>query len=256
MPSPGTDVALVTGATGGIGRAVTALLHDRGWTVAAADLTAPPASAGVHPMTVDVTDPVSVERLVDDVEQALGPIAVLVSVAGVLLPASLLDTTDAEWERTFDVNASGVFRLLRAVATRMVPRGRGSIVTVASNAGRVPRTGVAAYAASKAAAAQLTRCVGLELAEHGIRANVVCPGSTDTAMLRGLHRLDDTNGAAVSAAISAAIAGAPEQFRIGIPLGRVAAPADVAEAVAYLASDAARHVTMQELYVDGGASLR
>jgi 2,3-dihydro-2,3-dihydroxybenzoate dehydrogenase len=103
---------------------------------------------------------------------------------------------------------------------------------------------MAAYAASKAAATLFTKCLGLELAEHGIRCNVVSPGSTDTAMQRGLQTLD------------AAVAGDLGRYRVGIPLGRVADPADVADSVLFLASDRARHITMHDLYVDGGATLR
>ena len=141
-----------------------------------------------------------------------------------------------------------MFRVSRAVARRMVPRGAGSIVTVASNAGGVPRSGMAAYGASKAAAAMFTKSLGLELAPHGIRCNVVAPGSTDTPMLRGMWT--DERGA------EAVIGGDLETFKVGIPLGRIAAAQDVADAVAFLVSDRARHITMQVLYVDGGAALR
>ncbi|MGH3239893.1 MAG: SDR family oxidoreductase, partial [Spirillospora sp.] len=109
--------------------------------------------------------------------------------------------------------------------------------------GGVPRGGMAAYAASKAAAAHLTRCLGLEMAPHGVRCNIVSPGSTDTPMLRALGAGD-------------VIAGDAAAFRTGIPLGRIAAPADIAEAVLFLLSERARHITMHELYVDGGAALR
>jgi 2,3-dihydro-2,3-dihydroxybenzoate dehydrogenase len=126
-----------------------------------------------------------------------------------------------------------------------VPRGAGAIITVSSNAGGVPRTNMAAYAASKAAATMFTRCLGLELARSGIRCNVVSPGSTGTAMQQVL-----------GAAPEAVIAGDPGSYRVGIPLGRIADPADIADAVVFLASDQARHITMQDLYVDGGATLR
>jgi 2,3-dihydro-2,3-dihydroxybenzoate dehydrogenase len=101
---------------------------------------------------------------------------------------------------------------------------------------------MAAYAASKAAAAHFTKCLGLELASSGIRCNVVSPGTTDTRMLRGLDA-------------SSTVPGQPELFKVGIPLGRIADPCDIAAAVRFLASDQARHITMHDLYVDGGASL-
>jgi Enoyl-(Acyl carrier protein) reductase len=111
---------------------------------------------------------------------------------------------------------------------------------------------MAAYAASKAAVAAFTRCLGLELAAHGTRCNVVSPGSTDTPMLRALPAL--ATGSA-DTLLDACIAGAPERFRVGIPLGRVAQPADIAEAVLFLLTDRARHITVQELIIDGGATL-
>lgn len=107
---------------------------------------------------------------------------------------------------------------------------------------------MAAYAASKAAAAMFTKCLGLELARSGVRCNVVAPGSTDTPMQRALWNGPDAEQRVID--------GDPSTYRTGIPLGRIADPADIAETVAFLASDRARHITMQELYVDGGATLR
>jgi len=251
-------VAVVTGAAQGIGAEVAASLARRGAVVAAVDRNADGVRrlvARLHgdrlraqAWAVDVRDSTAVESMVDQVEGELGPIAVLVNVAGVLCLGPVTELSDDDWAVTFDVNATGVFRLCRAVARRMVARRSGTIITVGSNAAGVPRMHMAAYAASKAAATHFTRCLGLELAGHGIRCNVVAPGSTDTEMQRLLWT--DEHGE------SAVVAGSPATYRVGIPLGRLAQPEDVAEAVAFLASDRARHITMQELYVDGGASLR
>ncbi|WP_425963195.1 2,3-dihydro-2,3-dihydroxybenzoate dehydrogenase [Streptosporangium sp. DT93] len=230
-------IALVTGAGRGIGAAVARALTAAGATVAGLDLL-PGAD-----YRADVSDPAQVEAVVESVERELGPIGVLVNVAGVFSTGSVVDTDDARWERTLAVNAGGVFTVSRAVVRRMIARRSGTIVTVASNAAGVPRMDMAAYAASKAAAAMFTRCLGLEVAAHGIRCNVVSPGSTDTAMQQGLDR-------------DAVLRGDPDTFRVGIPLRRVADPGDIAEAVLFLASDRARHITMQDLYVDGGATLR
>ncbi|WCB95232.1 2,3-dihydro-2,3-dihydroxybenzoate dehydrogenase [Baekduia alba] len=251
-------VALVTGAAGGIGAAVVRTLAVRGAAVAAADRDGDAATALAEAVVadggtafgarVDVTDAAGVQRMVARTEAALGPLTVAVSVAGVLHAAPVVDTTDADWAATFAVNATGPFHLLRAAGRAMAPRGRGAIVVVGSNAASVPRAGMAAYAASKAAATMLARCAGLELAAAGVRCNVVSPGSTDTAMQDALW----PDGSAARRAVD----GSPEHFRVGIPLGRIAAPDDVAEAVAFLASDRARHITMHDLLVDGGATLK
>ncbi|MFI6323208.1 2,3-dihydro-2,3-dihydroxybenzoate dehydrogenase [Nonomuraea sp. NPDC050556] len=235
-------VALVSGATGGIGAAVVAALASAGAKVAACDLREPaPDGPGVQPYVVDVADGAAVRKVVDRVEREVGPIDICVNVAGILRPGGVLDYADDDWERTLAVNAGGVFHLSRHVAAAMAPRRRGAIVTVASNAARVPRAGLAAYAASKAAAQMFTQCLGLELAAYGIRCNVVAPGSTDTPMLAQLG--------------GDPIAGDPAAYRAGIPLGRIATPADVADAVCFLVSDQARHITLHTLVVDGGASL-
>lgn len=251
-------VAVVTGAGGGIGAAVVRSLAAHGAAVAAADLDGDRAAAVAAAVTAsggsafarrtDVTDPRAVEDLLDRAEAALGPVTVAVSVAGVLHAASLDDTTDDAWRATFAVNADGPFHLVRAAGRRMARRRHGAIVVVGSNAASVPRAGMAAYAASKAAATMLTRCVGLELAPSGVRCNVVSPGSTDTAMQDALW--------ADGSARRRALDGDPGSYRVGIPLGRIADPEDVADAVAFLASDRARHITMHDLLVDGGATLK
>jgi 2,3-dihydro-2,3-dihydroxybenzoate dehydrogenase len=248
-------VALVTGAGQGIGAAVARGLAEDGARVGVSDRDPDAAAAVAEEIGgaavgrgLDVTDREAVRGLVSGVEVDVGPIGILVNVAGVLHAGPVVDTDDDAWDHTFAVNTTGVFLVSRAVARRMVPRGAGSIVTVASNAAGIPRVGMAAYGASKAASASFTRSLGLELAPHGIRCNVVAPGSTDTAMQRALWT--DEGGEART------IAGDPATFKAGIPLGRIAAPEDVADAVRFLVSDRARHITMHDLYVDGGATLR
>lgn len=249
-------VAMITGAGQGIGAAVVRALVAEGAVVAAVDrnrggLDALVAGApAVRPYVLDVSDGQAVEEVVELIESQLGPIGVLVNVAGILRTAPVVELTDGDWADTFAVNSTGVFHTGRAVGRRMAARGRGAIVTVGSNAAGVPRAGMAAYAASKAAATMFTRCLGLELARSGVRCNVVSPGSTDTEMQRALWGED------AEAAERRVIEGDLGAWRVGIPLGRIAAPADIAEAVVFLASDRARHITMHDLYVDGGATLR
>ena len=242
-------IAFVTGAGGGIGAALVALLRAEGARVVASDLAAPALEGeDVWPAALDVTDSAAVDALVERVERDWGPIDHGVSMAGVLSTDLVLDTDDATWRRVFDVNTHGVFHVGRALGRVMAARGRGSIVTVGSNAAGVPRQAMAAYAASKAAAHMFTRCLGLELAPLGVRCNIVAPGSTLTPMQTGMWA--DESGAA------RVIAGQPEQFKAGIPLGKLATPEDIAQAVLFLLSDRAGHITMADIYVDGGATLR
>ncbi len=254
-------LAFVTGAGGGIGRQLVLQLRASGSRVVATDLRAPtfepdelaascPAAAtdSLICRPLDVADSAAVDRLVSQVESEVGEIDFGVNVAGVLARRLVVDTDDVTWRQVFAVNVDGVFHVSRALARAMTPRRQGSIVTVSSNAAGVPRHAMAAYAASKAASTMFTRCLGLELAPLGIRCNIVAPGSTLTPMQTTMW--DDADGQ------QRVIDGTPEVFRCGIPLGKMAAPADVADAVMFLLSDQAGQITMTDLYVDGGATLR
>ncbi|WP_031469473.1 2,3-dihydro-2,3-dihydroxybenzoate dehydrogenase [Sciscionella sediminilitoris] len=245
------EVAVVSGAAGGIGAEVVRALRERGAVVAAVDRDpeglAAIAGAGVTGFPADVSDSGQVADTVAAIEDRLGPVEYLVNAAGVLRLGEATKLTEQDWHTTFAVNTTGVFHLSRAVAVRMMQRSRGAIVTVASNAASTPRLEMAAYAASKAAATMFTKCLGLELAGHGIRCNVVAPGSTDSPMLSSMWH--DESGPKTT------VRGSLDTYRLGIPLGRIAAPADIANAVTFLLSARASHITMHELTVDGGATL-
>ncbi|MFN4161194.1 MAG: 2,3-dihydro-2,3-dihydroxybenzoate dehydrogenase [Stenotrophomonas sp.] len=243
-------LALVTGAAGGIGAALVQLLLDSGSVVIATDLAVPvlPSHANLHARSLDVSDAAAVNALVAWAETTLGPIGFGINVAGVLQMGTVDQIDDAQWRRVFAVNADGVFHVCRALARGMTPRRKGAIVTVSSNAAGVPRHGMAAYAASKAAATMFTRCLGLELAPLGIRCNIVAPGSTLTAMQTGMW--ENADGA------QRVIDGNPDTYKAGIPLRKLATPADIAQAVMFLLSEQAGHIAMSDLYVDGGATLR
>lgn len=255
MDGTGGSIGLVIGAASGVGRAVAWNLATHGTRVAAADADPRGLAHSVRLLeeqghepsahTVDVTDPAQVETLFDEVEERCGPVTAVINAAGVLATGPAAECADQDWHRMIAVNATGVFAVGRAAARRMGPRGEGVLVTVASNAAGIPRSGMAAYAASKAAAVAFTKSLGLELAPSGVRCNVVSPGSTDTPMLRAMTPDAD-----------ALVQGDPDRFKVGIPLGRLGRAEDVAEAVRFLISDRARHITMHELYVDGGATLR
>ncbi|WP_373975480.1 2,3-dihydro-2,3-dihydroxybenzoate dehydrogenase [Chitinibacter sp. SCUT-21] len=246
-------IAIVSGAAQGIGESLVRALSAQGAIVAALDVRADALAVlanelpNVHAYALDIRDSAAVVAAVERVETELGAIDALVNVAGVLRLGAVCDLSLEDWEFTFAVNTHGVFYLSQAVAQRMKARRAGSIVTVGSNAAEVPRMQMAAYAASKAASSHFTKCLGLELAEYGIRCNIVSPGSTDTAMQRLLWN-DESDAQRV-------IDGALPTYRTGIPLRRLATPEDITAPVMFLLSDAARHITMHNLCVDGGATL-
>ncbi|WP_420749236.1 SDR family oxidoreductase [Rhodococcus sp. O3] len=253
-----TPASLVVGAAQGIGRATALTLAGAGHRVVLADRdpeglrkTAAMLDGPAPTFPVDIRDADAVDFAIDTIESEHGPITKLAHVAGVFSTASILDGDPDEWQRIYDVNVTGLVSVLRAVGRKMRDRAGGSIVVVGSNSAGVPRIGMGAYGSSKAAASMIVRVLGLELAEFGIRANIVAPGSTDTAMQRSLWADPDDDAGALGA-----IAGDPAQFKVGIPLGRIAEPGDIADAIEFLLSDRARHITMQALYVDGGATLR
>ncbi|GAB2706400.1 SDR family oxidoreductase [Nocardia thraciensis] len=257
----GDPVVVVTGAAAGIGAAIATelaigagvlSLWDRDPQVRqSAREIAARASGSVHAVEVDVTDATAVTAAFDRLIAEHGTPDVVVHAAGIMAPGTPLDVTPQAWERILSVNATGVVRITQRAAREMVAAGRGAIVVVSSNAATTPRVGLAAYGAAKAAATAFTRSLALQVAPHGVRVNVVSPGSTDTPMLRGIYG----DGPLDDAALESLLDGDPEAYRLGIPLRRIASPADIAAAVRFLVSDDARHITMHDLRVDGGATL-
>ncbi|MDN5814084.1 MAG: SDR family oxidoreductase [Arthrobacter sp.] len=260
--------AVVTGAARGIGRAVVeALAHDPDGPpqlIAAldADFTQECRHTRVGDTRVveyraDVADADRVAEIFDQLAATHPPVLKIAHAAGVLHEAALADTDLDGFARVMDVNVRGTFVVLRQAARTLggrrplsAPGEAGSIAVVSSNAAAVPRVGMAAYAASKAAAAALSANAALELAPLGIRCNTIAPGSTDTPMQQRMWSGDPEKARA------RVVGGTPDRFRLGIPLGRIAEPQDIAEVVLFSLSRRARHMTMQDIVVDGGASLR
>ena len=236
---------LVTGAASGIGRRIAERFSQEGAEVIGVDCLS--ADVPFRLLHADVANPADVKRVSDQIKEEAERLDVLVNVAGIL-KLGVSDTLSCEdWQRCMDVNASGAFYLMRHWTPVFRRQRYGTIVNVSSNAAHVPRINMAGYCASKAALTSLSHCVALELAPYGVRCNVVSPGSTRTPMLSGM--LGDPAGE------RRLVDGLPEQFKLGIPLGRIADPDDVADVVLFLASSQARHVTMQDIVVDGGATL-
>lgn len=238
--------ALVTGAASGIGSIVAAQLIELGCDVTTLDIQPTNLSSLKH-YTVDLTDSDTVERTVNEIESSSKPIDYLVHCAAVLELSNLLETSNAQWQRQIDVNLNGAFYICRAVGNVMKRQKKGTIVVVSSNAAKTPRLGMGAYCASKAALTQMTKCLGLELAGYNVNCNVVAPGSTLTPMQKQLWSSETDEMKAVS--------GSLEQFKLGIPIGRIADPIDISNTILFLLSPFARHITLESITVDGGATL-
>lgn len=239
------DVAVVTGGGSGIGRAACARLGEDGFTLAVLDVngeTAEEAAGGGLGLQADVSDPEQVERAFDRIERELGPVRALVNNAGITgsaAAARLHETPLKEWERVMEVNVRALYLCSRAALRSMIPRRSGHIITMASVAGISPFPGRAAYSVSKGAALLLAKSIARDYAADGIRSNAVCPGMAETPMTAWRLSQPELRAAVESR----------------IPLGRVAQPEDIADAVALLASDRLSYMTGHALIVDGGWSI-
>ncbi|EOY5420028.1 2,3-dihydro-2,3-dihydroxybenzoate dehydrogenase EntA [Cronobacter dublinensis] len=237
----------VTGAGKGIGYATARAFAQAGATVTGFDLAFPHADYPFACETLDVADVAGVAAVCQRLLRDDARLDVLVNAAGILR----MGATDAlaldDWQQTFAVNVGGAFNFFQQTMATFRAQKRGAIVTVASDAAHTPRIGMSAYGASKAALKSLALTVGLELASCGVRCNLVSPGSTDTDMQRTLWHSDDAE--------QQRIRGFAEQFKLGIPLGKIAQPQEVANTILFLASDLASHITLQDLVIDGGSTL-
>jgi 3-oxoacyl-[acyl-carrier protein] reductase len=236
------QVALVTGASRGIGAAIALELAQRGLTVVgtgtteegANRITAALAAHGGRGCALDVNDGPSVEALVEEIVKTYGAIHVLVNNAGITRDMLAMRLKDEDWDAVLDTNLKAVFRLSRAAIRPMMKQRYGRIVSITSVVGASGNAGQANYAAAKAGVAGMTRALARELGSRNITVNCVAPGFIETDMTASLPE-------------------AQQQALLSqIPLGHLGKPADIAHAVAYLASPQAAYVTGQELHVNGG----
>jgi 2-hydroxycyclohexanecarboxyl-CoA dehydrogenase len=223
--------AIVTGGAAGIGAAVVERLKAEGARALVFDLSSP--------SPVDITDYGAVKRAVD----AAGPVDILVNNAGWDLFKPFLKTDPAFWQKIISINLVGAMNLLHCVLPGMVERGRGKVVNVASDAGRVGSSGEAPYSACKGGIIALTKTLAREMAAKNIQLNVVCPGLTETNMLEQFMQG----------------AGNPEKlreaYRRAVPMGRLGKPDDLPGAILFFASDDADFITGQVLSVSGGLTM-
>ena len=250
------NVALVTGAAQGIGRAAAQALAEAGATVVVADIAGDKAEAAADAIRAgqrralgvqaDVGDVTEIDRMVRQVIEAYGQIDIMVNNAGVTRRADIMELTEADWDRIHRVNAKGVFFCLQRAAREMIPRRSGRIINIASIAGKgyVGASNVA-YAASKGAVIAMTKLAALQLGKHNINVNAVCPGVTRTA-------LSDANLAVAAQAAGVSLAEMEHRRAEAIPLRRANDPEDIAAMVVFLAGAGARNITGQSFNVDGG----
>jgi NAD(P)-dependent dehydrogenase (short-subunit alcohol dehydrogenase family) len=233
-------VALVTGGASGIGRAIVDAFLAKGATAVVADraVADSPTDDEAAAIACDVTDPVSVDRVVGAVQRRFGRIDVLVNSAGLAHLGPAEEFPLEQWELTLSVNLTGAFLMSQRVGRVMLGQGSGTIISLASQAASVALSGHVAYCASKAGLLGLTKVLALEWAGRGVTVNTISPTVVMTAL--GRKAWDNREG---------------EALKAQIPTGRFALPEEIAAAAVYLASDAARMVNGADLVVDGGYTI-
>jgi meso-butanediol dehydrogenase/(S,S)-butanediol dehydrogenase/diacetyl reductase len=249
-------VAMVTGGGSGIGRGICLKLAENGADVAVCDINLDTAKEtaemikklGVKALVVklDVTKAQEVEDAVAKIIDSLGKIDILCNNAGISLIKNIVDLDEKDWDAHMNINAKGVYLCSKAVAKHMIARGKGGrIINTASYLGKIAAPGLGHYCASKFAVVGLTQSLACELGPYGITVNSVCPGDVDTPMMEREWKMHAQN-------LGITPEEAKEQNRQRMLLGRLEKPEDVANLVAFLASDLAEYITAESINVSGG----
>jgi 2-hydroxycyclohexanecarboxyl-CoA dehydrogenase len=241
-------IALVTGGARGIGRAIVQALAEDGHRLVVADIlddAAAETAAAVGGLAVhlDVTDSASVDQATSQAERQLGPINILVNNAGWDQFRPFLETEEAFWERVIEINFKGCLRTCHRIVPGMIDGGYGRLVNIGSDAARVGSSLEAVYSGAKGAVVSFTKTLAREIARHGLTANTVCPGPTETPMLAQMLGTGDQTARTI------------EALRRAVPMRRLAQPQDIGGAVAFLSSDRAAFITGQTLSVSGGLTM-
>ena len=231
-------IALVTGASRGLGAAIAAQLKAQGATVIGTATTQEGAdkisATGIQGLALNVTDVAATDAAIDAIVKQHGGLHILVNNAGITRDTLAMRMKDEQWDEVLDTNLSAVFRLSRAAIKPMMKQRHGRIINITSVVGAGGNPGQANYAAAKAGVAGMTRALAQELGSRGITVNCIAPGFIETDMTAELPQAQQ------------------DALRAKIPLGKLGQPSDVAHAVAYLASEGAGYVTGHQLHVNGG----
>ncbi|MBE2173626.1 SDR family oxidoreductase [Acinetobacter oleivorans] len=253
-----SSTIVVTGTARGIGAAIAKKLLQQGYQVIGIDRQENPEQWEItqkiesseisrwQGFQQDITDQETTAKLITDILNKHS-VTGLVNAAGVLIMRSMLEAKTEDWQTLFAVNVMAPIAISQQLAKHFCEKKQGSIVTISSNSSRMPRIQLGMYATSKAALSHYCRNLALEIAPHQVRLNIVSPGSTLTQMQQQLWTDNSPPPAVIDGDLS--------QYRTGIPLRKLAQPEDIANTVSFLLSDQAAQITMQEIVVDGGATL-